>query len=90
MNKVIPNTDSIEYLAGFWDMHDLTDFEEQLEEVPEPIFEYKMQAVVVPLHPREVVAVKRIAKFEGIEYSTLIRNWILEKLPPPDASFASA
>ena len=34
----IPNTDSIEELARFWDSHDLTDFENQMEEVSEPVF----------------------------------------------------
>lgn len=35
----MPQTDSIQELAHFWDTHDLTDFEDQLEEVPEPVFE---------------------------------------------------
>ena len=35
----IPQTDSIQELAHFWDMHDLTDFEGELEEVSEPVFE---------------------------------------------------
>lgn len=34
----IPQTDSIQELAHFWDMHDLTDFEGELEEVSEPVF----------------------------------------------------
>ena len=34
----MPSTDSIEELAKFWDAHDLTDFEEELEEVVEPVF----------------------------------------------------
>jgi hypothetical protein len=34
----VPETDSIEELAKFWDAHDVTDFEDQLEEVPEPVF----------------------------------------------------
>ncbi len=37
-NQQIPETDSIEELAAFWDTHDLTDFEDQLEEVTEPVF----------------------------------------------------
>ena len=32
-NKNIPKTDSIQELAHFWDTHDLTDFEDELEEV---------------------------------------------------------
>lgn len=35
----IPATDSIQDLANFWDKHDLTDFEDLLEEIPEPVFE---------------------------------------------------
>ncbi len=35
----LPKTDSIQELAHFWDKHDLTDFEEELEEVTEPVFE---------------------------------------------------
>jgi hypothetical protein len=39
LSERIPQTDSIEDLARFWDTHDLTDFENELEEVAEPIFE---------------------------------------------------
>jgi len=34
----MPETDSIRELAEFWDTHDLTDFEDELEEVTEPVF----------------------------------------------------
>ena len=34
----LPKIDSVEELAEFWDTHDLTDFEEELEEVTEPVF----------------------------------------------------
>lgn len=37
----IPKTDSIQELAAFWDTHDLADFEDELEEVTEPVFERK-------------------------------------------------
>ena len=40
----IPQTDSIRELAGFWDTLDLTDFEDQLEEVTDTVFE--QEAVV--------------------------------------------
>jgi hypothetical protein len=33
----IPKIDSIEELAKFWDAHDVTDFEDELEEVREPV-----------------------------------------------------
>ena len=39
----LPETDSIQELARFWDTHDLTDFEAHLEEVSEPVFERPQQ-----------------------------------------------
>jgi len=76
----IPETNAIEELARFWDTHDLTDFEDQLEEVTEPIFERKIETILVRLQPQEAKAVKQIAKSEGIEHTALIRGWVLEKL----------
>ena len=35
----IPTTDSIQELTTFWQHHDVTDFEDELEEVPEPVFQ---------------------------------------------------
>jgi hypothetical protein len=34
----IPNSDSISKLAEFWQIHELTDFDYELEEVDEPVF----------------------------------------------------
>ena len=34
----IPQTDSIQELAHFWDTHDVTDFENELEEVERTCF----------------------------------------------------
>ncbi len=80
MNQKIPKTDSIEELARFWDVRDITDFEDQPEEVTEPVFQREMEAIVVPLQPQEVEAVKRMAESAGVESSTLIRGLVLEKL----------
>ena len=38
MNRGLPQTDSIQELAQFWDTHDLTEFADELEEVIEPVF----------------------------------------------------
>ncbi|HYX23819.1 MAG TPA: CopG family antitoxin [Thermoanaerobaculia bacterium] len=77
----LPKTDSIEELARFWDSHDLTEFEEQLEEVTEPVFEHRRgTAMVLRLESEEVKEVQQIAKARGIEQSELLREWVLEKL----------
>ena len=79
--STIPQTDSIEELARFWDTHDLTDFEDELEEVPEPVFERGQGAVLtIPLRPEEADAVKHIAESKGMQQDALVRQWVLEKI----------
>jgi hypothetical protein len=75
----LPQTDSIQELAHFWDTHDLTDFENELEEVTESIFE---PATVIPLNLEsdEAEAVSRIAESKGIPDAELIRGWVREKI----------
>lgn len=79
--ETVPQTDSIEELARFWDTHDLTEFKDELEEVSEPVFERKRETVVaVRLRPEEAQAVKRIAQATGVREATLIKRWVAEKL----------
>lgn len=72
-------TDSIQELARFWDTHDLTDFEDQLEEVSEPVFE-REAVVKIQLEPDEIEALNEIAKAKGVGSADLIREWVLEKI----------
>jgi predicted DNA binding CopG/RHH family protein len=77
----IPQIDSIEELARFWDRHDITDFEDELEEVREPVFGRDKQAVVrIRLLPKQAEAVKRIAQSRGMNEEDLIEEWVNEKL----------
>jgi CopG antitoxin of type II toxin-antitoxin system len=75
----IPQTDSIKELAHFWDTHDLTDFEDELEEVTEPVFEREAM-VKVQLEPEEIEALNEIAKSKGVGPADLVREWVLEKI----------
>ena len=59
-NPGIPQSDSIEELARFWEQHDLTDFEETLEVVSEPVFE-RESVVRVRLPYDEANLVKQAA-----------------------------
>jgi predicted phosphatase len=77
----LPHTDSIHELAEFWDTHDLTDFDDQLEEVAEPVFERKTGTVVeIHLQPDEVKEVGRLARSKGVPKEVLLREWILQRL----------
>lgn len=75
----LPQIDSIQELARFWDTHDLTDFADELEEVSEPVFEGR---TVIPLHleASEAQALHRIAAAKGIADEDMVREWVLERL----------
>jgi hypothetical protein len=75
----LPQTDSIEELAHFWDTHDLTAFEDELEEVGEPIF-VRETAVTIHLQPEEAKAVQKLAASRGLPETDLIYLWVREKL----------
>ena len=77
----IPDTDSIEELSRFWDTHDLTDFENQMEEVRTPVFARRKEATVaIALTLKEAEALKRLAQSEGVKEAKLVRTWVREKL----------
>ena len=77
----IPTTDSIRELAEFWDTHDVTDFDDELEEVTEAVFEPRGgTALEIHLGPSEAVAVKHLAESRGIGASELIEQWVRQKV----------
>ena len=82
MKKVkLPNTDSIEELASFWDAHDLTDFEDELEGAAEPVFvRAKGTSLSIDLRPTEAQHLKEIARSKGVKETTVLRRWIRERL----------
>ena len=77
----IPQTDSIQELAKFWDAHDITDFEAELEEVTEPVFERETE-VRIHLPFKEAEAIQKMAKSQGVDSAALIREWVLERVQP--------
>ena len=69
--RKLPNTDSVKELAAFWDHHDLTDFEHDLEEVSEPVFvRPKGPPLNIELRPAEAQHLKKLRV-----------PWVSEKLP---------
>lgn len=78
-NMKLPQIDSIEKLAEFWDSHDLTDFEENLEEVGEPVFE-RTSYVKVPLDAKQIETAEQIAAEKGVTVPVLIQQWVSERV----------
>lgn len=78
---MIPKTDSISELARFWDSHDLTEFEDELEEVQEPVFVREKGSVMhIRLAPEQASALHRIAEGKGVRDAELVQEWVKEKL----------
>jgi predicted DNA binding CopG/RHH family protein len=75
----LPKTDSIQELAQFWDSHDLTDFEDELEEVTDRVFESDAD-ITVHLESSDARAVREHAKMRGVQESELIREWVHERI----------
>ena len=78
-NPRVPKTDSIQELAHFWDTHDLSDFEDDLEEVSGLVFE-PAPILKIRLLPDEAEVIKQLAESRGISYSDLIREWVRENI----------
>ena len=75
----LPQSDSIQELAQFWDTHDVTDFEDDLEEVTEAVFD-RETTVMIHLSSEDAVVVNEIAKAKGLNDAELIREWVVEKV----------
>lgn len=81
MKEIIPDTDSIKELAEFWDIHDVTDFENELEEVQESVFEHHTKTnLTIQLNVQEAEKLKKLAHDKDMTDSSLMREWVLEKL----------
>lgn len=79
MMTKIPRTDSIQELAAFWQRHDVTDFEDELEEVPGPVF-HRARVVGIPLTREELQTIRHEAAARGIDEAELIHEWVKERL----------
>ena len=79
-----PKTDSIQELARFWDNHELTDFQDELEKVTQPVFQRTRACgpISLRLTPSEAAAVRRLAKSAGVSQDVLIHKWIHQQLKP--------
>jgi hypothetical protein len=78
-SREIPSFDSIQELARFWDTHDITDFEHQLNEVSASVFKERT-TIPVTLDSTEAAAVRKLAVGCGVPEAELIHTWVKEKI----------
>jgi hypothetical protein len=77
--RQLPKTDSIEELAKFWDIHDLTEFEDELEEVQGDVFQ-RDSSITLHFDKAEANAIRELASSKGLAEAELVRAWVLEKI----------
>ena len=78
----IPKFKTYEEEANFWDTHEFTEFEDELEDV-DVVFELnKVRDETVILRVQKEIKEKldRLARSKGLNLSTLVRMWMMEKL----------
>ncbi len=74
----LPDIDSVEELAAFWDNHDLTDFGDHLQEVSEPVFvRAKGASLSIELQPAQAQRLKKIARSKGLTRQAVMFRHVL-------------
>jgi predicted DNA binding CopG/RHH family protein len=78
----IPNFQTIEEEAEFWDTHSITDFLDEMEEVTDAKFVRARlkKGVTIRLDEDKLADLRQEAKSRGISAAALARIWILERL----------
>ena len=77
-SKTIPNFTSLEEFQEFWDAHDITDYEDQLQEV-EFTVDIRKQRHLVALQEGLLRRIRRAARRQGVSTETLVNIWLMEK-----------
>lgn len=77
----IPHFESSDDMARFWDCHDITDFEDDLVEVKEPIFQLADKRVIsLLLNPVQYDKLKKISDRKKLDTVSLINQWITKHI----------
>ena len=78
----IPQFETEQEEAEFWDTHDATDYLDDTEPVDVEFVDARPRKVQISLRlaPTTITQLKAVARQRGIGYQTLIRLWILEQL----------
>ncbi|NIR52442.1 hypothetical protein GWO43_27830 [candidate division KSB1 bacterium] len=75
----LPEIQSLEELADFWDEHQLTDFYEEFVEVPDVNVNIEGRTYV-HVTTKMYEALSQIAEKKGVGVEQLIRLWVEEKI----------
>ena len=78
----VPKLKTYEEEAHFWDTHNVTDFEDETENV-DIVFELskpRNETLMVRIQKDFKEKLEKVARRKGLNVSTLARMWLMEKL----------
>jgi len=77
----IPEFQALEEMANFWDTHDVTDFENEMQEVHEPIFDGMNNNIIsLALTSDYYAKLKNIAELRKLNIISLVNKWIVDNI----------
>lgn len=76
----IPSFATHEEEAAFWDVHDFTDFLDELQEVEVKFADNLSESLTIRLTPAMMAQLRALANVKGVSTSTLVRVWVAEHL----------
>jgi len=79
--KTIPQFETLEEEAAFWDTHDTTEFEDEFESI-EATFAQPLlrRGLTVPLNAQTIESLGRLAAKQKTDPADLARLWIMDRL----------
>jgi hypothetical protein len=87
----IPEFNTLQEMAEFWDTHDITDFEDQLIEVKEPIFKnLRSRIITVTLDADHYEMLQEIADHEHQDTISLVQGWVVRVIEEKKQSMGTA
>jgi predicted DNA binding CopG/RHH family protein len=76
----IPDFQSYEEEADFWDTHDTTDYEAEFQPVQVRFAKNLSEGITIRFDPDSLRKLRQRAREKGMGPTTLARMWILERL----------
>ena len=76
----LPEFQSRQEMAEFWDTHDFTDYMDEFKPVKVRFAKNLSDGITIRFDPEVLAELRSQAKDKGIGPTTLIRMWVLERL----------
>ena len=76
----LPDFQSREEMAKFWDTHDFTDYMDEFKPVKVRFAKNLSEGITIRLDAETLTELRNRAKDKGIGPTTLVRMWILDHL----------